>query len=128
MNKSKVEQLRQKVKHTELLDARDLKAQGVLREYLWQLQQKGLRSSTSRCNGCGGWMTCRGSPSRSAKVVRSTSCRRMTSESVRPSASGSLCAKVDTLAPLAREILAAWSAIADAARVSDAIDLLARVD
>src|SRR5437764_1291983 len=42
MNKSKAQQLRQKVKHTGILHARDLKAQGIPREYLWQLQQKGL--------------------------------------------------------------------------------------
>jgi predicted transcriptional regulator of viral defense system len=42
MNKSKAQQLRQKVKHTGVLHARDLKAQGIPREYLWQLQQRGL--------------------------------------------------------------------------------------
>jgi predicted transcriptional regulator of viral defense system len=48
MNKSKVEQLRQKVKRTGVLNARDLKAQGIPREYLWQLQQKGLLERAGR--------------------------------------------------------------------------------
>lgn len=48
MNKSKAEQLRQKVKHTGVLHARDLKAQGIPREYLWQLQQKGLLERAGR--------------------------------------------------------------------------------
>jgi predicted transcriptional regulator of viral defense system len=48
MNKSKAEQLRQKVKHTGILHARDLKAQGIPREYLWQLQQKGLLEKAGR--------------------------------------------------------------------------------
>jgi predicted transcriptional regulator of viral defense system len=48
MNKSKAEQLRQKVKDTGILHARDLKAQGIPREYLWQLQQKGLLERAGR--------------------------------------------------------------------------------
>lgn len=48
MNKSKAEQLRQKVQHTGILHARDLKAQGIPREYLWQLQQKGLLERAGR--------------------------------------------------------------------------------
>jgi predicted transcriptional regulator of viral defense system len=48
MNKSKAEQLRQKVKHIGILHARDLKAQGIPREYLWQLQQKGLLERAGR--------------------------------------------------------------------------------
>jgi predicted transcriptional regulator of viral defense system len=48
MNKSKAEQLRQKVKHTGILNARDLKAQGIPREYLWQLQRKGLLERAGR--------------------------------------------------------------------------------
>ena len=48
MNKSKAEQLRQKVKHTGVLNARDLKVQGIPREYLWQLQQKGLLERAGR--------------------------------------------------------------------------------
>lgn len=48
MSKSKAEQLRQKVKHTGILNARDLKAQGIPREYLWQLQQKGLLERAGR--------------------------------------------------------------------------------
>jgi predicted transcriptional regulator of viral defense system len=48
MNKSKAEQLRQKMKHTGILHARDLLAQGILREYLWQLQQKGLLERAGR--------------------------------------------------------------------------------
>jgi predicted transcriptional regulator of viral defense system len=48
MNKSKAEQLRQKVKHTGILNARDLKVQGIPREYLWQLQQKGMLERAGR--------------------------------------------------------------------------------
>jgi predicted transcriptional regulator of viral defense system len=48
MNKSKAQQLRQKVKHTGILHARDLKAQGIPREYLWQLHQKGLLERAGR--------------------------------------------------------------------------------
>src|SRR5438270_5573477 len=48
MNKSKAEQLRQKVKHTGILSARDFKAQGIPREYLWQLQQKRLLERVGR--------------------------------------------------------------------------------
>ena len=48
MNKSKAEQLRQKMKYTGILHARDLKAQGIPREYLWQLQQKGLLERAGR--------------------------------------------------------------------------------
>lgn len=48
MNKSKVEQLKQKVKDRGILNARDLKAQGIPREYLWQLQQKGLLERAGR--------------------------------------------------------------------------------
>jgi predicted transcriptional regulator of viral defense system len=48
MNKSKAQQLRRKVKHTGILHARDLKAQGIPREYLWQLQQKGLLERAGR--------------------------------------------------------------------------------
>ncbi len=48
MNKSRAEQLRQKVQHTGILHARDLKAQGIPREYLWQLQQKGLLERVGR--------------------------------------------------------------------------------
>lgn len=48
MNKSKAEQLRQKVRHTGILHARDLKAQGIPREYLWQLQQRGLLERAGR--------------------------------------------------------------------------------
>jgi predicted transcriptional regulator of viral defense system len=48
MNKSKAEQLRQKVKDIGILHARDLKAQGIPREYLWQLQQKGLLERAGR--------------------------------------------------------------------------------
>lgn len=48
MNKSKAEQLRQKVQHIGILNARDLKAQGIPREYLWQLQQKGLLERAGR--------------------------------------------------------------------------------
>jgi predicted transcriptional regulator of viral defense system len=48
MNKSKAEQLRQKVKHIGVLHARDLKAQGIPREYLWQLQRKGLLERAGR--------------------------------------------------------------------------------
>lgn len=48
MNKNKAEQLRQKMKHTGILHARDLKAQGIQREYLWQLQRKGLLERAGR--------------------------------------------------------------------------------
>jgi predicted transcriptional regulator of viral defense system len=48
MNNSKAEQLRQKVQRTGILHARDLKAQGIPREYLWQLQQKGLLERAGR--------------------------------------------------------------------------------
>jgi predicted transcriptional regulator of viral defense system len=48
MNKSKAEQLRQKVTDIGILNARDLKAQGIPREYLWQLQQKGLLERAGR--------------------------------------------------------------------------------
>jgi len=48
MNKSKAEQLRQKVQQVGILNARDLKAQGIPREYLWQLQQKGLLERAGR--------------------------------------------------------------------------------
>ncbi|MCA1634376.1 MAG: AbiEi antitoxin N-terminal domain-containing protein [Acidobacteria bacterium] len=48
MSKNKAEQLRQKVRHTGILRARDLKAQGIPREYLWQLQQKGLLERAGR--------------------------------------------------------------------------------
>jgi predicted transcriptional regulator of viral defense system len=48
MSKSKAEQLRQKVQHTGILHSRDLKAQGIPREYLWQLQQKGLLERAGR--------------------------------------------------------------------------------
>jgi predicted transcriptional regulator of viral defense system len=48
MNKSKAEQLRKKVQHIGILNARDLKAQGIPREYLWQLQQKGLLERAGR--------------------------------------------------------------------------------
>lgn len=48
MNRSKAEQLRQKVKDIGILNARDLKAQGIPREYLWQLQQKGLLERAGR--------------------------------------------------------------------------------
>lgn len=48
MTKSKAQQLRQKVKHIGILHARDLKAQGIPREYLWQLQQKGLLERAGR--------------------------------------------------------------------------------
>jgi predicted transcriptional regulator of viral defense system len=48
MDKSKVKQLRQKMKHIGILNARDLKAQGIPREYLWQLQRKGLLERVGR--------------------------------------------------------------------------------
>ena len=48
MHKSKAQQLRQKVRHIGILHARDLKAQGIPREYLWQLQQKGLLERAGR--------------------------------------------------------------------------------
>jgi len=48
MNKSKAQQLRHKVKYIGILHARDLKAQGIPREYLWQLQQKGLLERAGR--------------------------------------------------------------------------------
>ena len=48
MNRSKAEQLRQRVNNTGILNARDLKAQGIPREYLWQLQQKGLLERAGR--------------------------------------------------------------------------------
>ena len=48
MNKSKAEKLLEKVKHMGILSARDLKAQGIPREYLWQLQRKGLLERAGR--------------------------------------------------------------------------------
>ena len=48
MEKTKAEQLRQKVESLGLLRAQDLKAQGIPREYLWQLQQKGLLERAGR--------------------------------------------------------------------------------
>jgi predicted transcriptional regulator of viral defense system len=48
MNKSKVEQLKQKVRDRGILRARDVMAQGIPREYLWQLQQKGLLERAGR--------------------------------------------------------------------------------
>ncbi len=48
MEKTKAEQLRQKVESTGILRAQDLKAQGIPREYLWQLQQKGLLERAGR--------------------------------------------------------------------------------
>src|ERR1043165_10283586 len=48
MNKSKAEQLKQKVKYIGILRARDIKEQGIPREYLWQLQQKGLLERAGR--------------------------------------------------------------------------------
>jgi predicted transcriptional regulator of viral defense system len=48
IKKGKFEQLRQKMKYTGILHARDLRAQGIPREYLWQLQQKGLLERAGR--------------------------------------------------------------------------------
>jgi len=48
MERTKAEQLRQKVRRTGVLRAQDLKAQGIPREYLWQLQQKGLLERAGR--------------------------------------------------------------------------------
>lgn len=48
MEKTKAEQLRQKVGQMGILRARDLRAQSIPREYLWQLQQKGLLERAGR--------------------------------------------------------------------------------